>query len=57
MNYVDRILNMLSQHQKSEEPLTAFCCVAEIRVWDRPCRNACPVLLLSDHGELETGLN
>ena len=40
-----------------EEPLTAFCCVAEIRVRDRPCRNACPVLLLSDQGELETGLN
>ena len=67
MNYVDRILNLLSLHQKSdtllvsafniEEPLTAFCCVAEIRVRDRRCRNACPVLLLSDHDELETGLN
>ena len=67
MNYVDRILNLLSLHQKSdtllvsafniEEPLTAFCCVSEIRVRDRPCTNACPVPLLSDHGELETGLN
>ena len=63
---MDRILNPLSLRQKNdtllvsafniEEPLTAFCCVTEIRVRDRPCRNACPVLLLNDHGEREAGL-
>ena len=66
--WISRILNVLSLHQKSdtllvsafnvEEPLTTFCyAFAGTRVLVPPCRNECPVLLLSDHGELETGLN